>query len=90
MLNKDTVAEYVLNARPGSISVMTGTRIEELRELLGEAEPRAGGRIAMLLSLTGDTAESIVARTIGALAQIALSLWPVWYNDDTFWDRRRH
>jgi hypothetical protein len=46
-------------------------------------------RRALLLSLNSNSsAEAIVERTVDALADIALRLWPVWYNSLSFADIR--
>ena len=83
------VADMILRARASGIITLAGIESERLRLLLDHTDVTTDGRQALFLALSGTpSAEAIVERTVDALADTALRIWPVWYNSVTFADIR--
>src|SRR5207248_120751 len=88
-ISVDAAAEYILRAPAGEIVALAGIDSERLRLLLDHADVATGERRALFLSLDGmQNAETIVERTVDALADTALRMWPVWYTSVSFADIR--
>jgi len=85
----DAIPDYILRAPASEIVALAGISDEQLRLLLDHADVPIEDRRALFLSLdTNPSAEAIVERTVDALADIALRLWPVWYSSLSFADIR--
>jgi hypothetical protein len=82
----DAVADIILRA-PAGVITLTGIDSEQLRLLLNHADVTTEERRALFLSLGGmQSAEAIVERTVDALADTSLQMWPVWYSSVSFAD----
>jgi hypothetical protein len=85
----DAVADIILRAPTSGVVTLTGIDSEQLRLLLNHADVTAEERRALFLSLGGmQSAEAIVERTVDALADTSLQMWPVWYSSVSFADIR--
>ncbi len=85
----DAVAAFILRAPASGVVALTGIDSERLRLLLDHADVTTGERRALFLSLNGmQNAETIVERTVDALADTALQMWPIWYSSVSFADIR--
>jgi hypothetical protein len=85
----DLVADRILRAPASGVVALTGVHSDRLRVLLNHTEAAAGDRRALFLSFDGlNKADSIVERTVEALADTALRMWPVWYSSVSFADIR--
>jgi hypothetical protein len=83
----EVAAKHILGASPGAIVALAGINGEQLRLLLDLADVPNGERRALFLTLNGTSnPEIIVERTIEALADTALQMWPVWYSSVSFAD----
>jgi hypothetical protein len=85
----DAVADYILRASASGIVALVGIDSDQLRVLLDHTEVATGDRRALFLSFDGlKNADTIVERTVDALADTALQMWPDWYSSVSFADIR--
>jgi hypothetical protein len=85
----DAVPDFILRAPASGIVALTGVHSDRLRVVLNHTEVAAGDRRALFLSFDGlNNADAIVERTVDALADTALHIWPVWYGSVSFADIR--
>ena len=85
----DGVADYVLRAPASGIVALIGIDSDQLRVMLDHTEVAQGRRRALFLSFDGfKNADTIVERTVDALADTALQMWPDWYSSVSFADIR--
>ena len=85
----DAVPDFILRAPASGIVALTGVDSDRLRVLLNRTEVAAGDRRALFLSFDGlNSADAMVERTVEALADTALRMWPVWYSSVSFADIR--
>jgi very-short-patch-repair endonuclease len=83
----DAVAEYILRAPASGIVALIGIDSDQLRVLLDHTEVAQGRRRALFLSFDRlQNAAMIVERTMDALADTAMQMWPVWYSSVSFAD----
>jgi hypothetical protein len=83
----DAVCDDILRAPASGIVALVGVDSDQLRVLLDHTEVAAGDRRALFLSLGRmQNADTIVERTVDALADTALRMWPVWYSSVSFAD----
>lgn len=84
-LPKGVVAEFVLGAPEGSVRALGGIDGECLRTLFNEIEPERYARRALFARiLPASTTEAVVEQVVNLLADTALRLWPMWFNDVSF------
>ena len=83
----DGVADYILRAPASGIVALIGIDSDQLRVMLDHTEVAQGRRRALFLSFDGlKNADTIVERTVDALADTALQMWPDWYSSVSFAD----
>jgi Protein of unknown function (DUF559) len=85
----NAIPDFILRAPASGIVALAGIDSDRLRLLLNQTEVAGEERRALFLSLNGmQNADTIVERTVDALADTATRLWPVWYNSLSFADIR--
>jgi hypothetical protein len=79
------VAQFVFRARPASVVVLGGLDSAAVRQLLDQEESIPDGRRTLFVQIrpAGNVADYI-EQVIAALAETAMRLWPVWFNDVSF------
>ena len=83
----DGVADYVLRAPASGIVALIGIDSDQLRVMLDHTEVAQGRRRALFLSFDRlKNAATIVERTVDALADTAMQMWPDWYSSVSFAD----
>jgi very-short-patch-repair endonuclease len=83
----DRVADYILRAPASGIVALVGIDSDQLRMMLEHTEVSQGRRRALFLSFDGvQNAATIVERTVDALAETAMQMWPGWYSSVSFAD----
>jgi len=82
---ESATAEIVLGAASGTVLVLAGVDASLLRHLIDQLEPRANTPRALFSRISrAQTTEAVVHQLVDHLADTALRLWPVWYNDFSF------
>src|SRR5262245_44155598 len=78
-------AEFLFPAAGGAVIALGGIESAMLRGLVDQAEHAAGGRRVLFIQLRpAETVDGYVEQVIGALADAAKGLWPVWFTDVSF------
>lgn len=81
-LSETEIANFVLDAPPGSIRAIGRMEASRLRNLLDASEPTSMGRRALSFALRPSPAtETIVETALNVLATTALNLWPSWQDE---------
>ena len=76
--------QFVFSIPTGSVAAVSGLDSTALRQLIDQEE-RTDGRRALLVRLSpAVSAEAYVEQVIALLAEAAMRLWPVWYDDVSF------
>jgi hypothetical protein len=85
----NAIPDFILRGPASGIIALAGIDSDRLRLLLNQTEVAGEERRALFLSLNGiKNADTIVERTVDALADTATRLWPIWYSSLSFADIR--
>jgi very-short-patch-repair endonuclease len=82
-ITSEVLVRRILAAPKRSVLAVSGTTSETIRAELDRIEDCVG-RVFFLKFPSVDTADGIVERVITVLAETALRLWPVWFDDVSF------
>ncbi|WP_167532055.1 endonuclease domain-containing protein [Rhodopseudomonas palustris] len=85
MTRLSTLANLVIEARPGAVSVLAGIDRVALRRRLDQVEAdRTSPRVLFAPVAPARSVEAIVAQVIDLLAETVQRLWPLWFTDVSF------
>lgn len=84
-LSAPALAAVLLGAPQGGIVCVDGVGLSQLCSLFNEMElPSGAPRLLFLPLAPADTPEAVAENLLTRLADIALRMWPVWYDDVRF------
>lgn len=83
LIAPDAVVRRILTAPKRSVFTVSGTTSDAIRDRLDRVED-CEQRVLFLKFPSADTADGIVERIIAILAETALRLWPIWFDNVSF------
>ncbi|QRG04597.1 DUF559 domain-containing protein [Xanthobacter dioxanivorans] len=79
------MSAHLLRARDGDVLAIDGARLDTLRAVFDAVEPASGQSRLLFLALPpSPSATEVIEKVIARLAEVALRLWPTWYQDVEF------